>query len=164
MPPESFKLLEDVRAAAAFICHHTRGKSVDDYLADDLLRPAVERQFEIIGEALARLRRSDPYTLSLIPDNPQIIAFRNIPDPRLQRDRPSPRLGRRRKQSAAATYDRRGLAEPSTSSSVTQSDVAVAAKLRCAVEHAGLTAHQQGPDLVRRERTTLAIWDRATRP
>lgn len=78
MPPESLKLLEDVRAAAAFIVRHTRGKSIDDYLADDLLRLAVERQFEMIGEALVRLRRSDPNTLALIPDHPQIIAFRNI--------------------------------------------------------------------------------------
>jgi uncharacterized protein with HEPN domain len=78
MPPESLKLLEDVRAAAAFILHHTAGKSGDDYLADELLRAAVERQFEIIGEALARLNRSDPNTLLLVPDHAQIIAFRNI--------------------------------------------------------------------------------------
>src|SRR5436853_3392987 len=31
-------------------------------------------------------------------------------------------------------------------------DSAIAAKLRCAVEHAGLAAHQQVPDLVGRER------------
>jgi uncharacterized protein with HEPN domain len=78
MPPESLKSLEDIRAAAAFILHHTHGKIVDDYLTDDFLRSAVERQFEIIGEALIRLRRSDPNTLSSIPDHPQIIAFRNI--------------------------------------------------------------------------------------
>jgi uncharacterized protein with HEPN domain len=78
MPPDSLKLLEDVRAAAAFIARHTRGKMVDDYLADDLLRSGVERQFEIIGEALIRLRRSDPNTLSIIPEHPQIIAFRNV--------------------------------------------------------------------------------------
>jgi uncharacterized protein with HEPN domain len=78
MPPDSFKLLEDIRAAAAFIVRHTSGKFLDGYLADDLLRAAVERQFEIIGEALGRLDRSDPNTLALIPDHPQVIAFRNI--------------------------------------------------------------------------------------
>ena len=78
MPPETLKLVEDIRAAAAFILHYTAGKVVNDYLADDLLRAAVERQFEIIGEALVRLRRSDPNTLALIPEHAQIIAFRNI--------------------------------------------------------------------------------------
>jgi uncharacterized protein with HEPN domain len=78
MPPESLKLVEDIRAAAAFILHYTAGKIVDDYLADDLVRAAVERQFEIIGEALVRLRRSDPNTASSIPEHAQIIAFRNV--------------------------------------------------------------------------------------
>jgi uncharacterized protein with HEPN domain len=78
MLPDSLKLLEDMRAAAAQILKHTQGKCLEDYLADDLLRPAVERYFEIIGEALGRLRRSDADTLNLIPDHVQIIAFRNV--------------------------------------------------------------------------------------
>ena len=78
MRPESPKLLEDIRATAAFVVDKTRGKSLDDYLADDLLRPAVERQFEIIGEALVRLRRIDPEVLERIQDHAQIIAFRNV--------------------------------------------------------------------------------------
>jgi uncharacterized protein with HEPN domain len=43
-----------------------------------LLRPAVERNFEIIGEALNRLRRIDAELASTIPDLTQIIAFRNV--------------------------------------------------------------------------------------
>ena len=78
MRPEAPKLLEDVRCAAAYILEKTNGKSLDDYLADDLLRPAVERNFEIIGEALNRLGRGDPQTLEQIPDHARIIAFRNI--------------------------------------------------------------------------------------
>lgn len=78
MRPETPKLLEDVRVAAAFILDKTSGKALDDYLGDDLLRPAVERNFEIIGEALNRLGRKDPKTLGQIPDHARIIAFRNI--------------------------------------------------------------------------------------
>jgi uncharacterized protein with HEPN domain len=78
MRPESVTLLENVRAAAAYILDKTRGKSFDDYLSDDLLGPAVERHFEIIGEALTRLRRIDPDTLAHVPDHAQIIAFRNV--------------------------------------------------------------------------------------
>jgi uncharacterized protein with HEPN domain len=43
-----------------------------------MVRSAVERQFEIIGEALAGLKRVDPETASLIPDLVRIIGFRNV--------------------------------------------------------------------------------------
>ncbi|MEO7453133.1 MAG: HepT-like ribonuclease domain-containing protein [Fimbriimonadales bacterium] len=45
---------------------------------DDLYAAAVERQFVIIGEALARIRNKDPETFSRIGDGPKIIAFRNV--------------------------------------------------------------------------------------
>ena len=42
-----------------------------------MLRSAVERQFEIIGEALAQLLRLDPSLRSRKSDAGRIIAFRN---------------------------------------------------------------------------------------
>jgi uncharacterized protein with HEPN domain len=78
MQPDSPKLLEDVRVAAEFILRVTRGKTLADYRANELLRPAVERHFEIIGEALNRLSKRDPQAAAQIPDHPQIIAFRNV--------------------------------------------------------------------------------------
>jgi uncharacterized protein with HEPN domain len=45
---------------------------------DEMLRAAVERQFEIIGEALSGLKRVDPAAAAAIPDLARIIAFRNI--------------------------------------------------------------------------------------
>jgi uncharacterized protein with HEPN domain len=56
----------------------TAGKSFTDFDSDIVLRSAVERQFEIIGEALAHLARIDAAIAQKVPDLRQIIAFRNI--------------------------------------------------------------------------------------
>jgi uncharacterized protein with HEPN domain len=47
-------------------------------MPDDMLRAAVERQFEIIGEAFAGPRRVDPGLAAGIPDLARVIAFRNV--------------------------------------------------------------------------------------
>lgn len=75
---ETKKSLEDIRCAAARIARFTAGKTLDDYVDDDLLRSAVERQFEIIGESLNRLLRSDPEVAARIAELKKIVAFRNI--------------------------------------------------------------------------------------
>jgi len=43
-----------------------------------MLSSAIERKFEIIGEALVRIRRQRPEDLRVIGDWPAIIGFRNI--------------------------------------------------------------------------------------
>lgn len=49
-----------------------------EYEADDYFRSAVERQFEIIGEAFSQLSRLDPATAAAIPELPHIVGFRNV--------------------------------------------------------------------------------------
>lgn len=78
MQLESKKFLEDMRRAADLIAKFTVGKTVDHYGNDELLRSAVERQFEIIGEALKRLAAMDEATASRIGGRKRIVAFRNI--------------------------------------------------------------------------------------
>lgn len=78
MHDRSPKLLEDIRDAAAFIVEVTQGRTLAQYSADRLLRQAVERNFEIIGEAVKRLVQVDPVCAEGIAQYPQIIAFRNI--------------------------------------------------------------------------------------
>jgi len=72
------KLLWDAAQAADRIARITAGKTFADYLSDDVLRWAVERQFAIVGEALAVLRRIEPVLADSIPDLARIIAFRNV--------------------------------------------------------------------------------------
>jgi uncharacterized protein with HEPN domain len=78
MQPDSPKYLEDIRDAAAFVLEVTRDIDLPQYLENRLLSQAVERNFEIIGEALNRLRRTDPKTADHIGETPRIVAFRNI--------------------------------------------------------------------------------------
>jgi len=78
MRVEAKKYLHDIRQAAELIANFTAGKTLADYEGDALLRSAVERQFEIIGEALAQLARLDQAVAARITDHRRIIAFRNI--------------------------------------------------------------------------------------
>lgn len=78
MQPKSPKLLEDIRDATAFIREAARGKTIEDYAGNRLLRQAIERNFEIVGEAIRRLAQDDPQTATRIGDYRQIIAFRNV--------------------------------------------------------------------------------------
>lgn len=78
MRPEAAALLWDARRAAGFISSFVANRTWNDYLSDAMLRSAVERQFEIIGESLNRLFRVDSETADRIEDLPRIVAFRNV--------------------------------------------------------------------------------------
>ena len=78
MPHSTAKLLEDIRHAAGLILIFTSGRTQDEYGEDVQLRSAVERQFEIIGEAIKRLEAVDAGLAAKISDYRQIIAFRNV--------------------------------------------------------------------------------------
>lgn len=78
MRPESPKLLEDIRDAGAFILSSVTGRTMDQFEENRLLRQAVERNFEIIGEALRRISQADPDIAARLGDTRRIIDFRNL--------------------------------------------------------------------------------------
>jgi uncharacterized protein with HEPN domain len=77
MDPKSPKLLDDISHACAFVGEVTASITLTDYAGNRLLRNAIERNFEIIGEALLRLGRTDPATAARISDFRAIIGLRN---------------------------------------------------------------------------------------
>lgn len=52
---EARKYLYDIKQAADLLGEFTDGKQFSDYRENSMLRAAVERKFEIIGEALSKL-------------------------------------------------------------------------------------------------------------
>jgi uncharacterized protein with HEPN domain len=77
MPHDPRKLLEDIRLAAVRVRQFTAAESADTYMESVLLRSAVERQFEIVAEALNRLLKLSPEFAARITDYRRIIDFRN---------------------------------------------------------------------------------------
>ena len=77
MPHEPKKLLHDMKQAADRIVRYTKKRTLEDYISDDFLRSAVERQFEIIGEPMTRLRLASPDLAAQISGQNKISGFRN---------------------------------------------------------------------------------------
>jgi uncharacterized protein with HEPN domain len=78
MTPRDVRLyVYDIARACELVRTFTAGNTFDDYNADAMLRSAVERQFEIIGEALSQASALDPSLREQITHAGDIIGFRN---------------------------------------------------------------------------------------
>lgn len=75
---ELAKYLYDIQQAARALSEFVADRSWDDYQRDAMRRAAVERQFEIIGEARVQLAKREPGLAGRIDEYRRIIAFRNI--------------------------------------------------------------------------------------
>lgn len=78
MQREAKKYLYDIQQSADLLAQFVTAKDFAAYTGDAMLRAAVERQFEIIGEALSKLAKLDTATANRISEHRRIIAFRNI--------------------------------------------------------------------------------------
>ncbi len=69
--------LTDIDQAGADIESFTAGMDLDSYIGDRRTQAAVERKFEIIGEAMNRLFQEHPEFAKQVSGFRQIIDFRN---------------------------------------------------------------------------------------
>ncbi|MBW8877610.1 MAG: DUF86 domain-containing protein [Acidobacteria bacterium] len=75
--PDARTFLFDVLRACQNIIGFTSGLNLEDYAADVKTRSAVERQFEIVGEAIGQMLKLFPEMQEEFPEASRIISFRN---------------------------------------------------------------------------------------
>lgn len=78
MRPDPRVLLADADRAGADIRRFIEGMSRETYVGDARTQAAVERKFEIIGEALNRLHQTYPEIADRIPLLREVVDFRNL--------------------------------------------------------------------------------------
>lgn len=78
MPHKSAAHLWDARASARLLVTFSSATSEHHLASDDLVRSAIERQFEVLGEALNRLRRDSPDLAARVPNIDRIVGMRNV--------------------------------------------------------------------------------------
>ena len=75
--PNANQLLSDVLDSGRTIQGWCHGRTYAEYEQDRQFRRSVEREFEIIAEALTRLERQTPELAGRLHEMPRIIGFRN---------------------------------------------------------------------------------------
>ena len=73
MNEESLKHYFDALSSAKAIQRFSLGRHFEDYCSDDMLASAIERKFEIIGEALNRIKKTHAEDLEMVSDWPAIF-------------------------------------------------------------------------------------------
>jgi len=78
MPHDPQKYLYDILSSCEFLLDFTDGRTVKDYSGDRGFRSAVERELQIIGEAMLQLERVTPAVAERISEHRNIIGFRHV--------------------------------------------------------------------------------------
>ena len=74
---DTLGMLEDIHEAAGFIAADTAGMTAQSFEQDRRTRQLVERNFEIIGEAVNRLSRHAPSVVDRMTAYQHIVSLRN---------------------------------------------------------------------------------------
>ena len=76
-PEAAAAYLHDIAEACRLIRSFVAGRTYGEYVESPLVRSAVERQFEIVGEALNQALRVRPDLENSITHARRIVSFRN---------------------------------------------------------------------------------------
>jgi uncharacterized protein with HEPN domain len=74
--PASF--LWDIEQACRLVGSFVEGADLGTYEANAMMRAAVERQLQNIGEAVSQLSKIDPQLAARIPRQRRLVGFRNV--------------------------------------------------------------------------------------
>jgi uncharacterized protein with HEPN domain len=72
------KYLYDIVNSCEFVLEMTNGKTVEDYKRERIFRSALERELQIIGEAMLQLDAISPEIAERIAQHRSIIGFRHV--------------------------------------------------------------------------------------
>jgi len=72
------KYLYDIINCSEFVLQLTKDKTVDDYKNNRVFRSALERELQIIGEAMLQLDHMSPKMIEKISEHRSIIGFRHV--------------------------------------------------------------------------------------
>lgn len=78
MAAEAAKYLWDAIQAGDRVQRFALGLNFAGYCADEVRRSAIERQLEVLGEALSQLRKSAPDLAARVPELHRAVALRNV--------------------------------------------------------------------------------------
>ncbi len=78
MPRNREKYLFDMLDACSFLVELTANESIERYNNDRVFRGAIERELQVIGEAMMQLKSFDPACADRISEHARIIAFRHV--------------------------------------------------------------------------------------
>ena len=78
MPRDPRKYLFDMLDSCRFLLELTAEEDVERFTGDRAFRGAVERELQIIGEAMTQLRSLDSATAGRISESARIIGFRHV--------------------------------------------------------------------------------------
>jgi uncharacterized protein with HEPN domain len=72
------KYLYDIINCSEFVLQLTKDKTVDDYKNNRVFRSALERELQMIGEAMLQLDHMSPEMVEKISEHRSIIGFRHV--------------------------------------------------------------------------------------
>ncbi len=78
MPHDPERYVYDILSSCEFLLEFTGGRTVEDYTRDRGFRSAVERELQMIGEAVLQLDRVAPALAVRISEHRNIIGFRHV--------------------------------------------------------------------------------------